>query len=101
MRARRIHTDEIDVDAALVLRLLADQYPQWAELPLAPVPSWGTDNALFRLGDDLVVRLPIHEASTHDLDREERWIPLVASSLPVEVPTRLATGEPPEVLIRR
>lgn len=94
MRTQRIHTDEVDVDAALVRRLIADQHPQWAGLPLTPVPSWGTDNALFRLGDDMVVRLPIHEASTHDLEREERWLPFVAAALPVEAPARLASGEP-------
>ena len=94
MRTQRIHTDEVDVDAALVRRLLADQHPQWADLPLEAVPSWGTDNALFRLGPDLVVRLPVHEASTHDLDREERWVPLVAAGLRVQVPERVARGEP-------
>jgi aminoglycoside phosphotransferase (APT) family kinase protein len=94
VRAHRIHSDEFEVDASLVRTLLADQYPRWADLPLRPVTSWGTDNALFRLGDDMVVRLPIHEASTHDLSREERWVPFVASTLPVRVPMRLARGEP-------
>lgn len=94
MRAKRIHADEVEIDAALVRGLLADQYPGWAALPLEPVPSWGTDNALFRLGDDMVVRLPVHAASAHDLSREERWIPLVAAALPVDVPARLAGGHP-------
>lgn len=94
MRAQRIHADEVDVDAALVRRLLADQHPQWAGLPLEVVQSWGTDNALFRLGDDMVVRLPVHAASAHDLEREERWVPFVGSALPVEVPRQLASGEP-------
>lgn len=75
-------------------QLIADQHPRWSGLSLERVPSWGTDNALFRLGDDLVVRLPVHEASAHDLEREERWAPAVASGLPVRVPERVARGEP-------
>jgi aminoglycoside phosphotransferase (APT) family kinase protein len=53
-----MHIDELDIDKSLVRRLL-EQFPQWADLPLEPVPSAGTDNALYRLGDDMVVRLPL------------------------------------------
>jgi aminoglycoside phosphotransferase (APT) family kinase protein len=53
-----MHTGEVDTDGLLVRRLLSAQFPQWADLPVTPVPSAGTDNALYRLGDDLVVRLP-------------------------------------------
>ena len=52
-----MHVDEVDVDASLVRRLLGAQFPQWADLPLEPVLPLGTDNALFRLGDDMVGRL--------------------------------------------
>jgi aminoglycoside phosphotransferase (APT) family kinase protein len=58
MAARRMHSDEVDTGVSLVGRLLASQFPQWAGLPIRLVPSWGTDNALYRLGDDMVVRLP-------------------------------------------
>jgi len=51
-----MHADEVDTDVALVRRLFAAQFPQWADLPIQPVPSAGTDNALYRLGDDLVER---------------------------------------------
>jgi len=51
-----MHADEVDTDVALVRRLFAVQFPQWADLPIQPVPSAGTDNALYRLGDDLVER---------------------------------------------
>jgi aminoglycoside phosphotransferase (APT) family kinase protein len=53
-----MHAGEVDTDAALVRRLLVVQFPQWADLPIAPVPSAGTDNTLYRLGDDLAVWLP-------------------------------------------
>ncbi|PLS78194.1 MAG: phosphotransferase, partial [Chloroflexi bacterium] len=63
MAAGKMHADEVETDAALVRRLLAAQFPQWSELPITPVRSAGTDNAIFRLGDDLAVRLPrIHWA---------------------------------------
>ena len=54
--AGKMHADEVDTDVALVRRLFAAQFPQWADLPIQPVPSAGTDNALYRLGDDLVER---------------------------------------------
>ena len=52
----KMHADEVDIDAALVARLLTGQFPDWAGLPIEPVASSGTDNAMFRLGPDLVVR---------------------------------------------
>ena len=54
----KMHADEFDIGVDLVRRLLAAQFPAWAELPLAPVLSAGTDNALYRLGADMAVRLP-------------------------------------------
>ena len=58
MTAGKMHADEADTDASLVRRLLVAQFPQWADLAIEPVPSAGTDNALYRLGDDMAVRLP-------------------------------------------
>lgn len=54
----KMHADEVDIDISLVARLLAGQFPQWAHLPLAPVHTARTDNAIYRLSDDLAVRLP-------------------------------------------
>ncbi len=58
MSAGRMHLDEADIDAQLVSRLLAAQFPRWADLPVEPVHSAGTDNAIYRLGEDMAVRLP-------------------------------------------
>ena len=58
MTAGKMHDGELAIDAALVRRLLVAQFPQWADLPLTPVRSAGTDNALYRLGAEMVVRLP-------------------------------------------
>jgi aminoglycoside phosphotransferase (APT) family kinase protein len=89
-----MHDDEVDTDTSLVRGLVAPQFPEWADLPIEPVPSGGTDNALYRLGDDLVVRLPRHERTVGTLEIERRWLPKLASSLPLAVPAPVAEGVP-------
>jgi len=92
----RMHADELDTDAALVRRLLATQFPRWAELPIEPVEPRGTDNALYRLGHDKVVRLPRRERTVRTLEKERTWLPRLAPSLPLAVPTPIAEGTPTE-----
>ena len=92
----KMHSDEVETDVALVRRLLAAQFPQWAALPIAPVPSAGTDNALYRLGDDMVARLPRIYWAVEDVDKEQRWLPRLAPHLPYAIPAPLANGLPGE-----
>ncbi len=94
MTAAKMHDDELVVDAALVRRLLAAQFPHWAGLPLAPVRSAGTDNALYRLGADMVVRLPRIHWAVGQAEKEQRWLPRLAPHLPLAIPLPLALGEP-------
>jgi aminoglycoside phosphotransferase (APT) family kinase protein len=89
-----MHADELDLDEALVRRLLAEQLPEWAELPLQRIEPSGTVNAIFRLGDGLSVRLPRREGPTEPGGVELEWLPKLASRLPVEVPVPLAQGRP-------
>jgi aminoglycoside phosphotransferase (APT) family kinase protein len=90
-----MHPDELDIDVPLVRRLLAEQFPQWAELPIRSVRSAGSDNALYRLADDMVVRLPRRSGRTVDsLDKEFEWLPRLAPLLPLAVPLPLAKGVP-------
>ena len=89
-----MHEDEVATDAALVRRLLAAQFPQWAELPIERVRSSGTDNALYRLGADMVVRLPRIDWAVDAVEKERTWLPTLAPHLPVEVPLPLANGAP-------
>jgi aminoglycoside phosphotransferase (APT) family kinase protein len=96
MSAGKMHIGEQDVDAALVGRLLAAQFPQWADLPIVPFHSAGTDNALYRLGSDMVVRLPRIEGATGQIDKEQRWLPRLAPHLPLAVPVPRASGVPGE-----
>ena len=91
-----MHADEIDTDVALVRRLLAGQFPQWAELAIDPVASYGTDHDIYRLGDDLAVRLPRIGWATNQAAKEAEWLPKLAPQLPLAVPVQLAMGHPAE-----
>jgi aminoglycoside phosphotransferase (APT) family kinase protein len=92
--AEKMHPDEVDIDIALVSRLLAAQFPQWADLPIEPVLSTGTVNAMYRLGDDLAVRLPRVQQWAADLQKEQQWLPKLAPYLPLAVPESVAKGSP-------
>lgn len=89
-----MHSDELLIDAALVRRLVGDQFPEWVDLPLLQVESSGTINAVFRLGDDLAVRLARRKGATRPGDKEFEWLPRLAPLLPVDVPVPVAQGRP-------
>jgi aminoglycoside phosphotransferase (APT) family kinase protein len=94
MRVTRMHADEVETDVPLVGRLVASQFPEWADLPIQPVTSSGTDNAMYRLGHGMVVRLPRHQATAERLNKEREWLPRLAPHLPLAVPVPLARGTP-------
>ena len=94
MSAGKMHADEVDTNVDLVVRLLDAQFPQWAGLPIRPVPSTGTDNALYRLGADKVVRLPRIDWAIGDVEKEQQWLPKLAPLLPLAIPVPLAKGQP-------
>ena len=96
MTRPRMHPGQVDIDAPLVRRLLAAQHPRWADLPLEPVRSTGTVNAIYRLGPDLAVRLPLVERWAGGLTNELEWLPRLAPFLPLAVPEPVAAGEPGE-----
>ena len=50
--------DRVNIDAALVTRLIVEQFPHWADLPIRPVEPGGWDNRTFHLGENMTVRLP-------------------------------------------
>jgi aminoglycoside phosphotransferase (APT) family kinase protein len=84
------------IDAGLVKRLIATQFPRWSDLPVAPVAVDGWDNRTYRLGDDMTVRLPTAEGYTPAVEKEHRWLPVLAPALPVPIPVPLALGAPGE-----
>jgi len=89
-----MHADEVVTDVPLVRRLLAACFPRWADLPVHPVQSAGTDNALYRLGADMVVRLPRIAGAVNTIEIEHLWLPRLAPLLPVAVPEPLGLGSP-------
>ena len=91
---QNLHDDELAIDVDLVRRLVDRDLPQYAELPLRRLGASGSSNALFRLGEDLLVRLPRQPGGGGSITLERRWTPLMAANLPVEVPEILAVGEP-------
>lgn len=92
----KMHENEIQTSPGLVRRLLAAQFPQWAGLPIRRVSSTGTDNAIYRLGDQLAVRLPRIDWATGQIAKEAEWLPRLAGRLPLEVSTQVAQGRPGE-----
>jgi aminoglycoside phosphotransferase (APT) family kinase protein len=84
------------IEAALVRRLIAAQFPRWSGLPVRPVEADGWDNRTYRLGDDMTVRLPTAAGYVPAVVKENEWLPRLAPGLPVAVPEVLAVGEPGE-----
>lgn len=84
---------ELDIDEALVRGLLAAQHPDLAELPLTAA-GYGWDNAMWRLGDELAVRIPRRQLGAELMDREQRWLPDLAPRLPTPVPAPMHLGRP-------
>jgi aminoglycoside phosphotransferase (APT) family kinase protein len=89
-----MHRDELELSEPLVRRLLAEQFPEWRDLPLRRVEPQGTVNAIFRLGDELTVRLPRRNGPTAPGSTELEWLPRLAPVLPVDVPVPIAQGRP-------
>jgi aminoglycoside phosphotransferase (APT) family kinase protein len=90
----RMHVDELAIDEALVRRLLQEQFPEWADLPLHRIEPAGTVNAIFRLGDELSVRLARRKGPTEPGGKEVEWLPRLAPLLPVQIPVPVAQGCP-------
>jgi aminoglycoside phosphotransferase (APT) family kinase protein len=92
----KLHAGEVETDVALVRRLLAGQFPEWAGLAIEPVDSYGTDHDIYRLGDQLSARLPRIGWATRQAAKEAQWLPRLAPDLPLAIPVQLARGQPAE-----
>ncbi|MFG2127453.1 aminoglycoside phosphotransferase family protein [Streptomyces sp. NPDC048751] len=90
----KMRPDEIDLDAPLVAGLIAEQFPRWASLPVRRLKSSGTENAMFRLGTDHVVRLPRYPGAVESVEHEQRWLPRLGPRLPVAAPEPVGRGGP-------
>ena len=84
------------IDVALARRLIDSQFPQWSDLPITAVEFDGWDNRTFRLGPELTLRLPSGNWYAQQVDKEQRWLPVLAPQLPLPIPTPVARGAPGE-----
>ncbi len=89
-----MHDDEVLVEDDTVRALLEEQFPQWARETLRRFPDSGTDNAIYRLGETMVVRLPRIHSAEEQVARERRWLGVLSGGLPARVPVPLAAGRP-------
>jgi aminoglycoside phosphotransferase (APT) family kinase protein len=90
----RMHADQVDATVGVVAHLVAAQFPRWRDRPVRPVASDGTVNALFRLGDEIVLRFPLQPTRPGTLIAEQDNARRIAPHVPLEVPTPLAIGRP-------
>jgi aminoglycoside phosphotransferase (APT) family kinase protein len=82
------------ITPGLVSRLVATQFPQFADHVVAPVELDGNDNTTIRLGEEFAVRLPSADAYVPQVDKEHRWLPILAPRLPLPIPQPVARGVP-------
>jgi aminoglycoside phosphotransferase (APT) family kinase protein len=90
----KMHEGEIEIDTTIVHRLLTEQFPHLAERSITVVRSTGTVNAIYRLGNDLYVRLPRVQTSAEGIDREWTWLSKLAPQISLTIPQPLARGKP-------
>lgn len=89
-----MHDDEVLATPQQVRDLVASQHPKWADLPLTRLDPTGTDHLLYRLGEDLVVRLPRIVGAVEQVDADRTWLPIIAALVPCVISTPVAVGEP-------
>jgi aminoglycoside phosphotransferase (APT) family kinase protein len=101
-RGRSVHANVLgaskmtEINIALVKQLIRTQFPQWTELPVAPVENGGWDNRTFRLGDSMSIRLPSALCYVAQVEKEHRWLPVLRSHLPLPIPFPIGLGAPGE-----
>jgi aminoglycoside phosphotransferase (APT) family kinase protein len=89
-----LHDDEIPIDTGLVRALVDRAMPHYVGLPVRRLDSSGSSNALFRFGENLLVRLPRQPGGSVTIAKEAKWLPVLGPSLPVGVPEVVAVFEP-------
>ena len=94
METVRVADTRPRIDEALVRRLVDTQFPQWAGLPLKQLSPAGSDHVIYRLGEELSVRLPRHAGAIGQAGKEARWLPRLAPHLPLAIPTPVGVGAP-------
>jgi aminoglycoside phosphotransferase (APT) family kinase protein len=83
-----------DITSELVAQLVALQFPEWADLAVSRVELDGWDNTTFRLGTTMSVRLPSGEMYVAQVEKEQRWLPILRNQLPLPIAEPLGLGAP-------
>lgn len=96
MTPYKLHADEFPLTVEIVTALIANQFPAWAQLPLHIMETQGTNNLVFTLGEDKIVRLPRMERAVPSLQKEAQWLPLLGPRLPIPIPKVIAASVPAE-----
>jgi len=94
MSSSKLHSDEVNINSKIVKQLLTHQFPEFSHLKLELVYPEGTDNKLYKLGNDKVIRMPRMERSAINIIKESQWLPQLAPLLPIAIPKLLAQGRP-------
>ncbi len=82
------------IDRDLVHKLLVTQFPNWKDLPIKQILPGGWDNRCFRLGDEMVIRLPSAQRYADKVAKEQEWLPKLVPHLNLKIPAPLAMGKP-------
>lgn len=90
----KMHTNEIAVDATLVKELLITQFPQFKDMSIVPIKSIGTDNAIFKIGNNLCVRLPRKKDMFLTINGYIQWVNPIVQQLPLKISTLMLPGKP-------
>ena len=91
-----MHVNEVPIDVSLVRGLVSSQFPEFSDRSIEIVEPWGTDNAIFRIGEDHVVRLPRIGWAANQVEFEATWLPRFAPHLGIAIPEPVAVGEATE-----
>lgn len=84
----------MNIDINLVQKLVAEQFPKWKNLSIRPVAYSGWDNRTFHLGNEMLIRIPSGEEYASQVEKEHKWLPKLAPSLPLQIPKPLEMGLP-------
>ncbi|VEB34979.1 aminoglycoside 3-N-acetyltransferase [Legionella sainthelensi] len=89
--------NKINITESLVQVLIAQQFPQWSNLPISAVKNGGWDNRTFHLGTEMLIRMPSSAEYAGQIEKEQIWLPKLAPQLPIPIPAPIAIGEPDKI----
>ena len=89
----KLHKDEVEINEQIVRNLIKEQYSSYGKDSLNPLGSMGTDNVMFTLGEDKLVRLPRVEGAVSSLEKEARWLPTLGQKLKISIPKVFFEGD--------